>query len=157
MSNSLKRSQSLASAAGIFGVKRCSLAFLVIGLAASAFASGVEPIFNEAAARDFPQAIYDKIRSKIVHQTTFVQVSPAGLVRWSARTVKLVDFVKALSPTFRDTYLFAMRYEVSVIGEMDSLAVYGTSCQVAIVYKDKAWDEPTVVCAPVNLDQPEPS
>ena len=97
--------------------------------------------------------IYNKIRAKIVSRTTFVQVSPEGLVRWSTRTLKLVDFVKAPSRTFADTYLFAMRYVVSIMNEKDPLAIYGTSCQVVVVYKGKEWDEPTVVCEPVNLDQ----
>ena len=155
--NSLKRIQSIAPPAGVLRVKRSFLAFLAIGLASSAFAGDVKPIFDEAAARDFPQPIYDKIRSKIVRQTTFVQVSPEGLVRWSTRTLELVDFVKVPSPAFPDTYLFAMRYVVSVISEMHSLAVFSTSCAVVVVYKDNAWHEPTVLCAPVNLDQPEPS
>jgi hypothetical protein len=158
MRNSLKRAQSTILAAGLFGVKRCFLAFLVTGLTSSAFAGDLkvpEPIFNEAAARDFPQAIYDTITAKIVRQTTFEQLDPEGLVRWSTRTLKLVDFVKAPSPTFMDTYLFAMRYVVSVISDRDSLAIYGTSCQVVVVYKDRQFDEPTVVCEPVNLDQPD--
>jgi hypothetical protein len=115
------------------------------------------PIFDEAAARAFPQAIFDKIRSKIVRQTTFVQIGSEGPVRWSIRTLRLVDFIKVPSPTFPDTHLFAMRYEVSVISDLDSLAVHSTSCAVVIVYKDKAWHEPTVLCAPVNLDPPEPT
>jgi hypothetical protein len=114
-----------------------------------------EPIFNEAAAKDFPQTIYDKITAKITYETTFAQFSPNGLIRWWTRTIKLIDFVKAPSPTYEDTYLYAMRYVVSVISDKDSLAVYGTSCQVVVVYKDKQFDEPTVVCEPVNLDQPE--
>src|SRR5689334_9943548 len=98
MSNLRERILSVLAAASALGVKRYFLAFLAASPASSAFAGDLEPIFNEVVVRDFPQAIYDKIRSKIVHQTTFVQVSPAGLVRFSARTIKLVDFVKALSP-----------------------------------------------------------
>ena len=64
----------------------------------------------------------------------------------STRTLKLVDFVKAPSPTYLNTYLYGMRYVVSVISAKEPLAVYGTSCQVVVVYKDKEWDEPTVVC-----------
>jgi hypothetical protein len=158
MSHSLKHVSSIAPGASAFGVNSCLLALLVFGLAPSASARDVkvpELIFDEAAARDFPKAIYDKITAKITYQTTFVQFGPDGLVRWSTRTLKLVDFVKAPSQTYPDTYLYAMRYVVSVISEKDSLAVYGTSCQVVVVYKDKEWDEPTVVCEPVNLDQPD--
>ncbi|MEX0853812.1 MAG: hypothetical protein WD036_11105 [Bauldia sp.] len=136
----------------------CGLvALLAVGLPSPAFAREVkvpEPIFNAAAAREFPQAIFDKIAAKITYQTTFQQVSPVGLIRWSTRTMKLVDFVKAPSQTYQDTYLYAMRYVVSVISEKDTLAVYGTSCQVVVVYKFAEYDEPTVVCEPVNLDRP---
>jgi hypothetical protein len=114
-----------------------------------------EPIFNASAVREFPQAIFDKITAKIGYQTTFDRFSPSGLIRWWPRTIKLVDFVKAPSRTYSDTYLFAMRYVVSVISEKVPLVIYTTSCQVLIVYKDKEWDEPTVVCEPVNLDQPD--
>ena len=156
MSHSLESAQSAILAAGIVGVKCCFLAFLVTGLTSSAFARDVklpEPIFNEAAARDFPQTIYNKITAKITYNTTFEQFSSSGLIRWWTRTIKLVDFVRAPSPTYEDTYLYAMRYVVSVISDKDSLAVHGTSCQVVVVYKDKQFDEPTVVCEPVNLDQ----
>jgi hypothetical protein len=159
MSYSRKLTSSVAAAASrTAGVKSRFLAFLMIGLASSALAREVkvpEPVFNEAAAKDFPQAIYDKITTKITYETTFEQVSPSGLIRWWTRTVKLVDFVKAPSPTYEDTYLYAMRYVVSVISNEDSFAIYGTSCQVVVVYKDKQFDEPTVVCEPVNLDQPD--
>ena len=157
MSHSLKHIQSVISAAGAPGVRRCPLALIMISLASVAFAGDVQAIFDEAAAREFPQAVYDKISSKIARQTTFVQVSPDGLVRWSTRTLELVDFVKAQSPTYRGTYLFAMRYVVSVFSERDSLGVQDTSCQVVVVCKDKEWSEPTVVCGPVNLGQPKPS
>ena len=156
MSPSLACVSPDASLGSVLGVKRCVLALLVICLASSAFARDVkvpEVVFDEAAARDFPQAIFDKITAKITYLTTFVQFSPEGLVRWSTRTLELLDFVKAPSPTYPDTYLFAMRYVVSVISTKDSLAVRSTTCQVVVVYKDKEWDEPTVVCEPVNLGQ----
>lgn len=158
MSHSSIHIRSDPAAANEFGVKACLVALLVIGLAPSALARDVkvpEPIFNEGAARNFPQAVYDKITARITDETTFEQFSPSGLIRWWTRTIKLVDFVKAPSPTYEDTYLYAMRYVVSVISEKASLAVYGTSCQVVVVYKDKLFAEPTVVCEPVNLDQPE--
>ena len=158
MSHSRKHISSVSVAASALGLKSCIVALLMIGLAQSVLARDVkvpEPIFNEAAARDFPQTIYDKITAKITYETTFAQFSPNGLIRWWTRTIKLIDFVKAPSPTYEDTYLYAMRYVVSVISDKDSLAVYGTSCQVVVVYKDKQFDEPTVVCEPVNLDQPE--
>ncbi len=66
--------------------------------------------------------------------------------------MKLVDFVKAPSQTNPDTYLYAMRYVVSVLSDKETLAVYSTSCQGVVVYKDAQYDEPTVVCEPVNLD-----
>jgi hypothetical protein len=110
-------------------------------------------IFNATAAREFPQAIFDGVNAKIAHQTTFQQLSPNGLVRWWPRTIKLVDFVKAASPTYRDTYLYAMRFVVAVISDKESLAVYGTSCQVVVVYKDKRYDDPTVFCEPISLDR----
>jgi hypothetical protein len=158
MSHSSKHIPSVTAAASAFGAKSCFLALLMIGLASSALARDVkvpEPIFNSAAARDFPQAIYNKITAKITYETTFEQFSPSGLIRWWTRTIKLVDFVRAPSPTYEDTYLYAMRYVVSVISDKDSLAIYGTSCQVVVVYKNKQFDEPTVVCEPVNLDQPD--
>lgn len=142
------------------GTLACLIALLIAGLPASGSAGDgrvPEPVFNEAAATAFPRAIYDEITERIAHQTTFQQINPEGLMRWSTRTIKLVDFVKAPSPTYPDTYLYAMRYVVSVISEEHSLAVYGTSCQVVVVYKDGAYDDPTVVCEPVNLDRPEDS
>ena len=160
MSRSRKNIQTFTPAAVVFGLARCFLAFIVIGLASSAFARDVKvpnATFDEAAARVFPDMIYDKIRAKIVSQTTFVQVGPEGLVHWSTPTPKLVDFVKAPSRTYPDTYLFAMRYVVSVASDTDSLATYGTSCQIVVVYKRGEWDEPTVVCEPVNIDQADRS
>jgi hypothetical protein len=134
------------------------LVLFAVGFSSLASAREVkvpEPIFNASAVREFPQAIFDKITAKISYQTTFEQFSPSGLIRWWPRTIKLVDFVKAPSTTYPDTNLFAMRYVVSVISEKVSLVIYTTSCQVLIVYKDKEWDEPTVVCEPVNLDEPD--
>lgn len=157
MTNSPKFIQSVALAASVFGVRRCFLAFIVIGLASSAVARDVkvpDPIFNEAAAGEFPQAVFETITAKITQQTTFQQLSPDGLIRWWPRTIKLVDFVKAPSQTYEDTYLYAMRYVVWVLSEKESLVVYETSCQVVVVYKDKEYDKPTVVCEPVNLDRP---
>ena len=112
------------------------------------------PFLDATAAREFPKAVFDSIAGKITYQTTFDQLGPNGLIRWWTRTIKLVEFVKAPSQTYPDTYLYAMRYVVSVLSDKDSLAVYGTSCQVVVVYKDAAYDQPTVVCEPVNLDQP---
>jgi hypothetical protein len=157
MNTSLKRIQSVVRAAGMFGVGHYFLAFLVIGLASSTFARDVkvpDPIFNADAAKAFPQAVFDKIAAKVTFQTTFEQLTPEGIVRWWTRTIKLVDFVKAPSQTYPDTDLYAMRYAVSVISGKDSLSVYGTSCQVVVVYKDAVYDEPVVVCEPVNLDRP---
>jgi hypothetical protein len=161
MNASLKRTRSVVRAAGKFGGGHYFLAFIVIGLASSALARDVkvpDPIFNAAAAKAFPQAVFDKIAAKVTFQTTFEQLGPEGIARWWTRTIKLVDFVKSPSRTDPDAALYAMRYMVSVISEKDSLAIYGTSCQVVVVYKDTVYDEPIVVCEPVNLDRPgEPS
>lgn len=132
------------------------LCLLAVGVAWPAFAGDGAVAFDAVAARELPQAIYDKITSRITRQTTFVQVGPEGHVRWSPRTLQLVDFVKAPSPTYQDTYLIAMRYVVSV-GMETSFVMHETSCQAVVVYKQKEWSEPTVVCAPLNLGQPEPS
>jgi hypothetical protein len=113
--------------------------------------------YRVIVASDHGGRVVDKIRAKIVSQTTFAQVGPEGLVRWSTRTLKLVDFVKAPSRTYPDTYLFAMRYLVSVMNDRDPLAIHGTSCQVVVVYKGGEWDEPTVVCEPVKLDRADRS
>ena len=129
---------------------------LAVGLLTPAFAREVkvpEPVFDATAAREFPQAIFDRITEKITHQTTFEQLSPSGLTRWWTRTIKLVEFVKASSKTYRNTYLYAMRYAISVLNDKDSLAIHSTSCQVVVVFKDGEYDEPTVVCEPVNLDR----
>ncbi len=136
------------------------LILLAVGFSSPAFAREVkvsDPIFDAAAVREFPRAIFDRITEKITHQTTFEQLSPNGLIRWWTRTIKLVDFVKTPSRTYDDTYLFAMRYVISVLSDEDTLAVQGTSCQVVVVFKDGEYDEPTVVCEPINLDRPDAS
>lgn len=140
-----------------FVATACVLILLAIGLLTPAVAREVrvpEPMLDANAAVAFPQAIFDKITGMITDRTTFEQLGPNGLIRWWPRTIKLVEFVKAPSPTYPDTYLYAMRYVVSVLSDEDSLAVYGTSCAVVVVYKDGEYDEPTVVCEPVNLDWP---
>jgi hypothetical protein len=86
----------------------------------SGFAGEVKvpsPIFNTATAREFPQAAFDRISAKITRQTTFQQLSPGGLIRWQTQAIQLAEFVKALSPTYPDTYLYAMRDVVSVVSE----------------------------------------
>lgn len=113
-----------------------------------------EPVLDAIAAREFPQAIFDRIGERITSQTTFQQLSPKGIVRWWTRSIKLVEFVKAPSMTYQNTFLYAMRYRISVLPDGDSLAVHDTSCQVVVVFKDGEYDEPTVVCEPVNLDRP---
>jgi hypothetical protein len=124
-----------------------------VGLAAvtAAAFSGMGGLTN-AAELDLPQEIVDRITARIAFQTTFVQFSPKGVVRWSPRTVQLIEFVKAPSPSYPDTYLYAMRYMVSVLSEKESLRVDGTICQVLVVYRDGQYSTPTVVCDPVNLD-----
>jgi hypothetical protein len=113
-----------------------------------------EPIFNEAAAAVFPQPIFDEIVAGITRQTTFQQIGQEGLVRWWTRTVELADFVESPSHTDPDTYLYAMRYLVSVLSDRDTLSLFRTSCQVVVVLRSGEYDNPTVVCEPVNLDQP---
>ena len=132
------------------------LIVLALSLASPAFAREVKvpnPILDTAAVREFPTAIFTKITERISYQTTFAQLGPNGLIRWWPRTIKLVEFVKAPSQTYANTYLYAMRYVVAVLSDNDSLAVHETSCQVVVVFKDSTYDEPTVVCEPLNLDR----
>jgi hypothetical protein len=120
-----------------------------------AFADGAvppQPTLDAAAARAFPQAVFDKVVAKITAQATLMQMTPAGLVRWQPRTITLVVFVKAPSQTYADTYLYAMRYAVAVLSEKDTLAVHETSCQAVVVYKHGEYDDPTVVCEPLILN-----
>jgi hypothetical protein len=63
------------------------------------------------------------------------------------------DHASRCSRRHRDTYLYAMRYEVSVFIDRDTIAVHGTTCQVVVVYKDGGYDEPTVACEPIILDR----
>jgi hypothetical protein len=136
-------------------VAAAALAAFACALPASARNVEVrEPIFNKAAAAAFPQAIFDEIVARITYQTTFQQIGPKGLVRWWTRTVELADFVESRSHTDPDTYLYAMRYLVSVLSDRDTLSLFRTSCQVVVVLKNGEYDDPTVVCEPVNLDQP---
>jgi hypothetical protein len=62
--------------------------------------------------------------------------------------------VKAPSPTYADTYLYAMRYGVSVLSEKETLIIHETSCQAVVVYKDGEYHEPTVHCEPLSLYRP---
>ena len=136
-------------------VAAAALAAFACALPASARDLKVpEPIFNEAAAAAFPQAIFDEIVAEITYQTTFQQINQKGLVRWWTRTIELADFVESPSHTDPDSYLFAMRYLVSVLSDRDTLSLFRTSCQVVVVLKNGEYDNPTVVCEPVNLDQP---
>jgi hypothetical protein len=75
------------------------------------------------------------------------------LIRWWPRAIKLIEFVKTPSPTFADTYLYAMRYEVTVLSEKEVLATYSTDCAAVVTFKEATYSEPTVVCDPVNIDQ----
>ena len=77
-----------------------------------------------------------------------------GVLRWWPRTIKLVEFVKAPSPTYPDAHLYAMRHAVSVLSERETFAIHETSCQVVVVQRNEIYAEPTVACAPVNLNQP---
>lgn len=140
----------------LFSAARCLPILLIVGLVSPGLAHEVrvpEPVLDAAAAREFPQAIFDRITETITYQTTFEQLGRNGLIRWWPRTIKLVEFVKAPSQTYPNTYLYAMRYVVPVLSDKDSLAVHETSCQVVVVFKNATYDEPTVVCEPVNLDR----
>jgi hypothetical protein len=111
---------------------------------------------NPAGGADYeqeiPSTIRDRIVAKIVGETTFQQLTPTGLVRWSSRSITLLEFVKAKSPTYPDTYLFALRYGVAVASDQRSLSLHDTVCAVSLVYRDKQWGEPTVACGPIVLD-----
>jgi hypothetical protein len=107
--------------------------------------------------KDIPKAIYDAIDAKITFQTTFVQFTEKEAVRWQPRSIDITTFVKAPSPTYKDTYLYAMIYKVVVTSDKVSLNVHGTTCQAVVVVKYGEWTDPTVVCEPVDLnraDQP---
>ena len=108
---------------------------------------------DTAAAKDLPQSVLDRIASKISAQTTVVEVGPEGTVRWSARAIRLIELVTARSPTDPDVYLYAMRYEVSVMRDEDSLAGRTTSCQAVVVYKDMQFGDPTVACEPIDVSR----
>ena len=127
MSNSRGRIRLAAAAA--FAAFACALP------ASAGDVKVLEPIFNEAAAAAFPQAIFDEIVAKITHQTTFQQIGQKGLVRWWTRTVELADFVESPSHIDPDTYLYSMRYLVSVLSDRDTLSLFRTSCQVVVVLK----------------------
>ena len=83
--------------------------------------------------------------------------STAPSARGSQRATSVSEhdaWTVGVSPTYRATYLYAMRFVVAVISDKDTLGVYGTSCQVVVVYKDKRYDDPTVVCGPITLNRP---
>ena len=139
-----------------------ALAFLVLPGALSVLRSAaaearIGSTIDAAAAQAFPRSSYDRIIAAITRQTSFVVVQPAGLVRWSTQTAKLTDFVQVPSPSFPDTFLYAMRYQVSVTsqdgahnGLQDSIA-YSTICQVSLVEIANNYHYPTVVCDPIDL------
>jgi len=105
--------------------------------------------------RDIPQTVYDAISAKITRQTTFVQLKDDGLVRWSPRSIDIVKFVKAPSPTYEDTFLYAIIYKVSVTSDLLEIDAHGTTCQAVVVVKIGEWTDPTVVCEPVDLSRPD--
>jgi hypothetical protein len=113
-----------------------------------------DPGIDAAAMKAFPQEVFDSITATITQQTSFQKVGPEGLVRWQPRTIQLVVFVKSPSHTDANAVLYAMRYLVSVLSEKESLILHETSCQAVVVYKEGGYDEPVVVCEPLNLDRP---
>jgi hypothetical protein len=103
------------------------------------------------AATEVPAASLNLIEARIATYMTFQQFSPTGVVRWSPRTIELVEYVKATSPTRPETYLYAFRYIVSVLTDKESLVVEGTICQVTMVGEAGVYSDPTVGCDPVNV------
>ena len=107
--------------------------------------------FAGMALASLPGDCLQLIESRIAAFTTFQQITPAGLVRWSPRAIELVEYVKVVSPTKADTYLYALRYVVSVLDQNRSLAVDGTVCQVTLTSEKGVFSDPIVVCDPVNV------
>jgi hypothetical protein len=73
--------------------------------------------FAALARAMLPAESLQLIESRIASYTTFQQLSPAGIVRWSPRAIELVHFVKVPSPTRPEAFLFALQYVVSVLNE----------------------------------------
>lgn len=143
-------------------IRRVALAVAIGVLTAGIYSASVsvaddtnapQPLLDEAAAAEFPQPIFDDIADRITHQTSFAEIGPDGMIRWWPKTIELVAFVKSPSPDDPDTGLIAMRYEVTVLSEEHSLIVHRTSCQVVVVFKHGTYDQPLVVCEPVNLNR----
>jgi hypothetical protein len=107
--------------------------------------------FVSMARASLPGECLQLIESRIAAFTTFQQITPAGLVRWSPRAIELAEFVKVASPTKADTYLYALRYVVSVLDQNRSLAVDGTVCQVTLTSEKGVFSDPIIVCEPVNV------
>jgi hypothetical protein len=136
--------------------KVTALAVFLAFSASCAFAGPAvpDPGIDMAAMKAVPQEVFDRVTAEITQQTSFQKVGPEGLVRWQPRTIQLVVFVKSPSHIHADAGLYAMRYAVAVLSEKETLVVHETSCQVVVVYKDGEYDDPTVVCEPLNLDRP---
>ena len=99
-----------------------------------------------------PRSIFTLIEARIAKQTSFAQLTRNGIVRWSARAVALIELVAVPSPSFPDTDVFAMRYSVSVLSDDRSVAVDEVICQVLLIRTDGEFADPTVVCAPLNIN-----
>lgn len=130
---------------------RWFLVLIILGCP-PALAGDPVPGLDAAAVAAFPAPIFERIVERITTQTTFQQFGPKGIVRWAPRTIELIEFVGVPSPSFPRTYLYAMRYVVSVLGAEQSLIVEGTVCQVMVLLREGTYSEPTVVCDPVNLN-----
>ena len=102
---------------------------------------------------DLPPWIQDEIRERITHRTTFAIFSASRAERWSPRSIELMTFVRSPSHDEADTALYAMIYKVTVVPESGDAEPATTTCQVAIVYRRKAFDEPLVICEPVSLGE----
>ena len=109
--------------------------------------------FAAMAEAELPAESLELIQSRIAAYTTFQQLSPDGIVRWSPRAIELVHFVKVASPSKADTWLYALQYVVSVLDQGHSLAVDGTLCQVSMISEKRVYFEPTIVCDPVNVSR----
>jgi hypothetical protein len=135
-----------------------SVAVAVLTLSTNPCHAGSSPeSLNAAVVSDLPQTVLDTITSKVAAQTTLVELGPTGIVRWSARAIRLVEFVKVRSPTDPDVYLFAMRYAVSVMRDGDLVTLRTTWCQATVVYKAAQFSDPTVACGPIDISRQDRS
>jgi hypothetical protein len=116
----------------------------------SALIFGLPPMV--ALADPLPAEIIEGITQQITRFATFQQITPDGLVRWSPRTIEPISVIEVPSPTWAGTWLYALRFEVTVLSDRATLVVHATTCEATVVRKDEVFLEPTVFCDPVALD-----